>query len=106
MPVNIVENWAEVFGRVRGLEHHDAPSGFVEVGMEVLRVRSIEGFPNLLEDTAGKAIDVFLPQEVIEEMQISREDVLDCWVRKAGQGRYFVHREQVHVEPPDPPPID
>ena len=81
----IVENWSELRGQVHSVT--SAASGVVDLGVRVVEVAPVPGYPNLLAGTAGETITIRYPLEGKPAPQPG--DELRCLVRKVGPDRYF-----------------
>ena len=95
--VQIVENWADIVGGVRDVAPAPDLPGFVRASVDLERAADVEGFRNLLADSSGTVVSVFVPSAVAEERGLRAGKRLVARARKAGPGRTFVHPEHVEV---------
>jgi hypothetical protein len=100
MSVQIVENWTRISGLISALWPADDVQGFIQIEVAVEKAESVQGFPNLLEQAKDTLLPVHVPDELVDEYAIQPNAFIMCWVRLAGHGRTFVHREHIQVMPP------
>jgi len=97
MTVQMIENWAEIRGVVcLCIETADLPD-FINVQVDVESVEPVAGYPNLLEQFIGSEIPLLVPKSLAETMEIKPGNCIDCWARRAGLKRVFVHQEHIRV---------
>lgn len=105
MKVEMIENWAKVFGHVLDVADDEELENFDNVEVFVEQVEPVEGYPNLIEVYLEEAdqphICVLVPKEVVQEYEIVEGVVIECRVRRAGLERIFAHREYIMVHRPD-----
>lgn len=105
MKVEMIENWAKVFGHVLDVADDEELENFDNVEVFVEQVEAVEGYPNLIEVYLEEAdqphICVLVPKEVVQEYEIVEGVVIECRVRRAGLERIFAHREYIMVYRPD-----
>lgn len=95
--MQIVENWADIEGRVNQVvPAADAP-GLIEVTVDLERADDVEGFRNLLADSRGSVITVLLPSGIAYEQGLRAGARLVARARRAGPDRTFVHPDHVEV---------
>ena len=58
--VQVVENWAELRGRVIAVAGHKQPR-FATAKLAVDSVSDVDGFPNLFAEEKGHVVDVAIP---------------------------------------------
>lgn len=98
--MQIVENWAEVRGRVEAVRR-EPDADRVRLDVRVLEAEPVEGFPNLLSGAVGEVIPVDgAPGDALREVR--EGDVVRGRVRKAGGARFFLLPDSARVEPPAP----
>lgn len=95
--MQIIENWSDIKGIVRSLQPSPTISGFMEVELQVEKVNPVEGFANLLGDWEGKPLSVFIPEELVNSLDIRPGTMLECRVRRANLDRSFVHRNHISI---------
>ena len=94
--VSVIENWTEIGGRVLSFKQSQAFSSFLEVKVTVEEARDVEGFPNLLKNTAGRTIDVLMPKDLAAKLPI--ESGLRISFRaRSGRREIFVHPDFASV---------
>ncbi|MCA1629260.1 MAG: hypothetical protein LC785_03130 [Acidobacteria bacterium] len=98
MTVQIVENWADIKGKV--LDHYPSKTvdGFVTVELKVSDVKNVEGFRNMLDDRQGDVIYLNVPEAVWHGLEAKAGAKVSCRVRMAGSRNLFAHPERVKVE--------
>ena len=100
MTMQIVENWADLKGKVLDSYPSKTAEGFVTVELKVSDVKDVEGFRNLLDDRQGETVYVNVPKAVWREMSAESGAKVTCRVRMAGQRNLYAHPERVKVEEP------
>lgn len=86
-PVQIVENWAELLGELESVE--GSSPDMLDLRVRVMEVAPVEGFPNLMGDTAGKTIPITLMLDG-GASALRPGDRIRFQVRKAAPERFFV----------------
>ena len=81
----VVENYAEVTGKVESIEPGDVPD-HQSVRLYVDTVAPVPGFRNLMEHAAGHAITVQVPAAAAPQVG---DSPVRLRVRVAGPNRYF-----------------
>ena len=98
MTMPVIENWADIKGKV--LDHYPskAADGFVTVELKVSDVKDVEGFRNFLHDREGEVIYLNVPEATWRGLSPESGAKVSCRVRVAGQRRnLFAHPERVEV---------
>lgn len=95
--VEIVENWADIEGSVRDAGLASEMPGFVKASVDIERAADVEGFRNLLADSTGAVVTVFVPSALADERGLQPGRRLVARVRKAGPDGTFVHPDHVEV---------
>lgn len=57
-PVQIIENWADIVGRVTAVKPHPTLKDYVLVEIQVDQVTAVAGFANLFADAVGHTMIV------------------------------------------------
>lgn len=98
MAMPIVENWADIKGKV--LDHYPSKTadGFVTVELKVDDVKDVEDFRNLLSDRKGEVVYVNVPEATWRELSPESGAEVSCRVRMAGQRNLFAHPERVKLK--------
>ena len=97
--MQIIENWAEIDGKVTDISPSDNIEKFYAVEVRVEKVNGIKGFVNLIDDIAGKTVTIYMPSEIVEEKEIVLGSRIQSQVRKASRQRLFAHRDHVETNP-------
>jgi hypothetical protein len=97
MTMPIVENWADIKGKV--LDHYPSKTveGFVTVELKVSDVKDVEGFRNLLNDREGEVIYLNVSEATWRELAPESGSKVSCRVRMAGPRNLFAHPEHCKV---------
>lgn len=98
MTMQIVENWADIKGKVLDSYPSKTVEGFVTLEVRVSDVEDVEGFRNLLDDRRGEVIYLNVPEAVWRELSAESGAKVSCRVRMAGQRNLFAHPERCRVE--------
>lgn len=96
--VQIIENWSLLKGTIVSVVPAPGLEAFQMLELDVSSVDGVEDFPNLLSDSAGHRLRVFLPHQLAEELRVSPGQQVCCRVRRAGLDRIFAHPDQFAVE--------
>jgi hypothetical protein len=97
--MQVVENWADVRGTIRGLSEPGDVAGFVTALIDVQRVAPVPGVANLFEQAAGHTIRVNIPRAAAEALSLRAGQVITCRLRKGGPLTAFAHPDRVCTEP-------
>jgi hypothetical protein len=95
--MQIIENWADVQGRIIEIKPHPKLQDFVVVRLQVSQVSPVRGYPNLFESTEGKAIDVNIPTARAQTLSLRPGIVISGRVRKSNPTTAFVHPDLLSV---------
>jgi hypothetical protein len=93
--VQVVENWADIEGEIRGVRPGEL-RGYKTVDVLVKDATDVDDFPNLLRQRMGEVIAVNVPEpraETLREAHESGRSNIACRVRLAGPNRFFAHPE-------------
>ena len=98
MQSQIVENWSDIVGELK--EHYPSKEaeGFITFKIRVKDVKPVKGFRNLLEEAAGKTIEVNVPKDVANSLDLAPGIDVSCRVRRAGVKKIFVHPEIISTK--------
>src|SRR5262245_29739737 len=96
--MQIMENWADIRGRIRSLNEPGDFAGFVTALIDVQSVAPVPGFANLFEQVVGDTVRVNIPQAAVQQFSLSPGRLVTCRVRKGGPHTAFAHPEQVSAE--------
>ena len=97
MPVQIVENWSDIRGTIIRSKPSKELEDFHIVNIDVEEVQAVEGYPNLLEDSVGQIIPVYIPDELVHSYQLETGMVIFWRVRRASLKKNFVHTKHLDV---------
>jgi hypothetical protein len=87
--VQVIENWADVTGRLIAVRPHPRLEGYISAALSVSDIRSVPGFANLFETAKGQTIEVNVP---VEAIAAATEGSTVSWrIRKAGASSNFAH---------------
>ncbi len=86
--VQVIENWADLLGRVRAV-HSGGAAATVTVDVE--DVRPVPGWPNLLAELAGTTAELRVPPEALPALRETERMVLRA--RLAGPRVTFLSAE-------------
>jgi hypothetical protein len=90
MPVQVVENWAVIEGKIVAIDPHAELDAYVSATIEVKKVTPIEAYPNLFSWAIGKQITVNIPAAKASELSLVPGDEISARVRKGGPTSAFV----------------
>ena len=85
--VQVIENRADVEGRVLAIKSDSARPNHRLVTLQVGATAPVEGYPNLFASTPGKQLDVFLPAELAKQLHVG--SAVRCRIRRAGPATVF-----------------
>jgi len=80
--VQVVENRADIDGRVLALSPDATRADHHVVTLDVGAATPVEGYPNLFTKAAGNRLDVLLPSELATSLRVGT--MVRCRVRRAG----------------------
>lgn len=90
MPVQVVENWALIEGKIVAIDPHPELDAYVSATIEVTKVTATEGYPNLFSWAIGKQTTVNIPAAKTSELSLAPGDKIRARVRKSGPTSAFV----------------
>lgn len=98
MQVQIVENWSDLTGDVVAWQPTSTLSGFGIAEVRVRNMAPVGRFPNLLRDTIGDTVKIYVPTAAAARLNLSPGARVRFRVRKAGPTSIFVHPEHAETE--------
>ena len=99
MPVQAVENWALIRGKIVAVGPHPELDNFVAATVEVNQATPVEGYPNLFSWAVGKQITVNVPAARTSELSLAPGDEISSRVRKTGPTSAFVDPDSLTKSP-------
>jgi hypothetical protein len=97
MPVQIEENWSDIRGTIIRSEPSLELEDFHIVNIKVEEVQAVEGFPNLLKDSVGQVVPVYIPDNLVHRYQLKNGMVIICRMRRASLRKNFIHTKHLEV---------
>lgn len=96
--VQAVENWTEISGLVTSVRPGPPGSHQMVAAVDVARTAPVAGFPDLLGEVAGEALDVGVGEEAAASsgLQVGRR--MHARVQRVGPGRTVAHPRHVRCE--------
>ena len=88
--VQVVENRADIDGRVVAVKSDGARPDHRVVTIDVGAAIPVEGYPNLFANALGKQLDIVLPKELAEPLPVGTG--VRCRIRLAGPATVFGER--------------
>jgi hypothetical protein len=98
MQVQIVENWTEIVGELKGHHQSKVSEDFLTLEILVKEVKPVKGVRNLLEDAKGKTIEVNVKKDQAENLNLEEGAILHARVRRANLKNIFAHPEHLSVK--------
>ena len=95
MQVQVIENRADISGKVREVKPHETLEHHYTVKMDVETVTPVEGMANLMASSKGMTVDVNVPEEQVESKKIVPGAKITLRVKKSGP------TEVIAVPPPE-----
>jgi hypothetical protein len=93
MMVSIRENWSEITGVVRSISSAPDLKDYMVAQVQVEQVRDVEGFANLLADTVGTELAIYIPADLISTHPLTPGMRITWRVRRGGPHKVFVLRD-------------
>jgi hypothetical protein len=88
--VQVVENRADIYGRVLAVRSDESRPGHSLVTIEVTAAGPVEGYPNLFGSAHGARLEMVTPTALAEALRSG--EVVRCRVRRAGPQTVFAER--------------
>ena len=88
--VQVIENRADIDGRVVAVKSDAARPDHRIVTVDIGAAAPVEVYPNLFANALGKQLDIVLPAELAESLQIGA--AVRCRIRLAGPAVVFGER--------------
>lgn len=88
--VQVIENRADVDGRVVDIRSDENRPEHKIVTIEIGSTTAVEGYPNLFAGVPGRRLDVVLPAELTKEIKAG--SAVRCRIRRAGPTTVFGER--------------
>ncbi len=98
MSVPIIENWTVVTGVAHKIQPTPARKGFAVVTVSVEKAEPVEGFANLLGHAAGQQLEILIPIDLAEQLNLTVGDTIIARVRRGPDRLNFVHQQHVSAE--------
>jgi hypothetical protein len=98
--VQIVENWANVTGRIVAIGATAAAAGHTPIIVQIEQARPVSGFVNLLAESAGETIIVNIRDATAERFDITPGALFSGLVRRHGLSTWYAHPEEIRITPP------
>jgi hypothetical protein len=95
MPVQVVENWALIRGKIVSIKPHDQLDQYTSATVAVTEVNPKGDYPNLFAWAPGKEIAVNIPKAKTDELSLATGDLISAQVRKAGPTSAFVDADSL-----------
>ena len=96
--VQIKENWTDVKGTIVRIADSPDRAAFKAVSIHVDEAHPVEGFANLIEDTAGKTIVVNVAVDMAQAVSMNEGGQIRCQIRKGRTLKdFFAKGESVVV---------
>jgi hypothetical protein len=89
--MQVIENWADVTGRLTATRPHPDLKGYVTASVEVSDVNPVPGVANLFESSKGQTIDVNVPESTLPALKAQEGSTVRWRIRKAGPSSTFAH---------------
>jgi hypothetical protein len=96
--MQVIENWADIRGRIRSLSQLGDLPGLVTALIDVEGVTPVPGFANLLENASGDILRINIPQAAVERFGLHQGQVVVCRARKGGPHTIFAHPDLFTAE--------
>lgn len=87
--MQVIENRADVRGRVEGVADDPALAGYAVVTLVPEAVADVPGYANLFREAAGRPMDVRVAADRVAAIGLTAGDQVTARVRLAGPGRVF-----------------
>lgn len=97
MNVSIIENWTEIGGVVSTTAPSAERPSFISLLVDVEWTKPVEGFANLLGDSAGKRLTILAPADLVMKLNVRPGDRLTGRVRQGGPRKIFVHQQHITI---------
>jgi hypothetical protein len=92
MQVQVIENQADVVGRILDVRPHETLANYHVARIDVEEVFPVGDYPNLFSWAPGKSIEVNIPAEKVAEFALSRGQKISCRIKKTGPTSAFLVR--------------
>jgi hypothetical protein len=87
--VQVIENRADVRGRIVGVAPHPTMSGYELVELAVASVTAVTGYANLFGEHAGKVVSVTVASAEARAQGLAPGDTLAARIRRTGPQAIF-----------------
>jgi hypothetical protein len=68
--VQMIENWADIDGKLVSSEWEDQVGNYCSVRVHIDKVKGVRGFANLLQDAIDSEIKVYVPLDRTKAIQV------------------------------------
>lgn len=92
--VAMVENWSRLEGTVVAVAPAADLAAFSVVQVEVSAVAAVASFPNLLAETAGTRLNVYVANDLAGRLALAPGQRVRGRVRRGGPTRIFAHPDE------------
>lgn len=88
--VSVVENWTDMEGIVLSFKQSEAFPKFLKVELKIEKTRDVRGFPNLLGNTKGKTLSIYVPVDLATKLQLET-GIRISFRARGGMREVFAH---------------
>ena len=88
--VNIVENKAEIEGKINAIHENTGPGGCCQIEVELQKSNDIKDFPNLAKADESTSIIINVPPQRLSEGNIQIGNNVCAVVRKVFGRQYYM----------------
>jgi hypothetical protein len=94
--VSVIENWTDMKGTVLSFKQSQVFPNFLEVEITIEKAHAVRGFPNLLKNTAGKTLNIYMPKDLARQLQLESGRRISFRAR-GGMHEIFAHPDFARV---------
>ena len=102
MAVQIIENWADVRGRVTFVRAASEPEVAI-VGVAVDAADDVAGFRNLMRRHVGSEIHIRVPKDILRRLPLQPQAEVTIRVSAGGLESFFLDPKNVRIGHPTTP---
>ena len=96
--MQVVENYADIRGKIVSAAPHATHGGFAEMEIELSQADSVAAFPNLFADRVGTTLKVNIPNDQLDSLQTLAGRQVSARIKLSGPNTAFAQPASVTIE--------
>lgn len=94
--VQVIENWTKLRGQIIDVEPDTENVSFLRLSIAVEDTQPVNGFANLVAESAGAVIRVAIPRRGVNLLNVRKGRWIELQVRSTPKG-FFAHPDKIQL---------